>query len=292
MHDPDRQSILAAPAKINLHLRILGLRPDGFHELRTLFYPVHGLADALRIEPGHDEHMYLRCPQNPKLESTDNLIFKAWKAYGEASGFQPGVFVTLNKRIPMGGGLGGGSSDAAAMLRWLDANAGDMSLDRAALIELAAKLGADVPFFLDDGPAWAGGIGEELTPADVDLDGLTLVLACPDVHVDTPWAFRAWDEANGFPEAAQSLTTEPLNNKNPSPVSPPTVSNDFETVVFAEFPELREIKETLLRHGAAAAAMSGSGASLFGLFRTGRAADEAAESLQNDGIEIHVMERP
>ena len=284
------ESFLAAPAKINLHLRILGLRPDGYHELLTLFYPVRDLYDTLRIEPGHDEHMYMRCPEHPDLESTSNLIYRAWKAFGEATGFQPGLFVTLTKRIPMGGGLGGGSSDGAAILRWLNEQAGGRALPAQELVTLAASLGADLPFFLSDTPAWASGIGDKLAPTEVDLEGMTLVIACPAIHVDTPWAFRAWDQANGSPKASESLTTPVMDTKNPSPVSPPVVTNDFEPVVFAEHPTLREIKEKLFKNGAAAAAMSGSGASLFGLFRNRGSAVAAARALEKDGHEVFRMD--
>ncbi|MDD3312437.1 4-(cytidine 5'-diphospho)-2-C-methyl-D-erythritol kinase [Pseudodesulfovibrio sp.] len=290
MQAPVSESLLAAPAKINLHLAILGRREDGYHELSTLFYPVRDLADTLRIEPGHDEHMYMRCPENPDLESTSNLIYKAWKAFGAATGFQPGLFVTLNKRIPMGGGLGGGSSDGAAMLRWLNDNAGERALPLQALMDLAAGLGADMPFFLLDGPALATGIGERLTPTAVDLAGLFLLLACPPVHVDTPWAFKAWDAANDRPQASQSLTSRYMESKNPSSISPLVVSNDFEPVVFAEHPILRKIKEKLIRSGAVCAAMSGSGASLFGLFRNRGSAMSTARALQNDGIDTVVMD--
>lgn len=294
MHDhtpePISESILAAPAKVNLHLRILGLREDGYHELRTLFYPVTDLYDTIRIEPAHDENMYMRCPENPDLETTSNLIYKAWKAFGAATGYQPGMFVTLNKAIPMGGGLGGGSSNAATMLRWLNDNAGSKGLPFRDLVTLAAELGADVPFFLMNGPAWAGGIGEELEPAAISLSGTTLLLAFPDIHVDTPWAFRAWDEANGYPKASESLTTSARDTKNASPVSAPVVRNDFEPVVFEKHPSLRKIKETLIQAGAASAAMSGSGASLFGLFRNRDAAKNAAEALKRNGIEIFMMD--
>ena len=126
---------LIAPAKINLHLEILGIRPDGYHELNTLFYPVAMPCDLIKIEPGHDEHIYMRCPENPDLESTSNLIYKAWEKFGEATSHQPGIFVTLTKRIPMGGGLGGGSSDCATMLRWLNDTAGDKALSSDELTE-------------------------------------------------------------------------------------------------------------------------------------------------------------
>ncbi|QGY40489.1 4-(cytidine 5'-diphospho)-2-C-methyl-D-erythritol kinase [Pseudodesulfovibrio cashew] len=288
--EPFSESILASPAKINLYLKVLGLREDGYHELDTLFYPVDDLHDTVRIEPGHDEHMYLRCPECPDLESTSNLIYKAWKAFGAATGFQPGMFVTLNKTVPMGGGLGGGSSNAATMLRWLNENAGPNALTTQELLALAATLGADVPFFLMDGPALARGIGEELTPASPGLSGMTLVLVMPDLHVDTPWAFQAWDEANDFRKIDDSLTTLGKDTKNPSPVSPLEVVNDLEPVVFAKHPTLRKIKEKLIQTGAAAAAMSGSGASLFGLYRNRDSAMSAVRALKENGTEIVVTE--
>ncbi|ADU61898.1 MAG: 4-(cytidine 5'-diphospho)-2-C-methyl-D-erythritol kinase [Pseudodesulfovibrio sp.] len=285
---PTKTATLMAPAKINLHLRILGLRQDGYHELRTLFHPVSTLCDTLAVEPGPDGDFYLRCPDNPALEGPSNLVYRAWKAYGEATGFQPGLFVTLTKRIPMGGGLGGGSSDAAAMLRHLQSLAADRALAPDRLNAMAARLGADVPFFLMDGPAMAEGIGERLTPAPVNLSGLTLVLACPDIHVDTAWAFRAFDTAARL-EPREFLTTSALNTKNASPVSPLPIVNDFEPVVFQAHPRLREIKEKLIRDRASAAAMSGSGASLFGLFRDRGVGVSAARALEREGVSVHLQ---
>ena len=283
---------LIAPAKINLHLEILGLREDGYHELRTLFYPVPLPCDLIDVMPSPDQDFYIRCPERPELETTSNILYKTWKLFGEASGFRPGIFVALTKRIPLGGGLGGGSSNAAALLKWLNDEAGDNALSDEALAELAAKLGADVPFFLQDGPAWAGGIGEKLVAAEVDLSGSTLVLACPDIHVDTAWAFRAWDKKYGAPNAHESLTSDKGDTKNPSPVSPREMTNDFEPVVFEEHPSLGDIKQTLLDNGAEHAAMSGSGASLFGIFRDGDSATSAARALEKQGIEIFQVACP
>jgi len=280
---------LTAPAKINVFLRVLGMRDDGYHELHTLFHPVTGLCDTLKIEPGPEGDFFLRCPGHPDLEGPSNLLYRAWKAHGEATGSRPGLFVTLTKRIPMGGGLGGGSSDAAAMLRHLQRLAGKHALNRDNLMALAAKLGADVPFFLMDGPAQARGIGERLTPAGVDLSGLALVLACPELRVDTAWAFRAFDAARSGPVARESLTTHALDTKNASPVSPLPVANDLESVVFQAHPMLRKIKEKLILAGASAAAMSGSGASLFGLFRDEDLAAAAVRALDQDGVSVHTQ---
>ncbi|MUM77899.1 4-(cytidine 5'-diphospho)-2-C-methyl-D-erythritol kinase [Pseudodesulfovibrio sp. F-1] len=282
-------TILTAPAKINVFLRVLGKRGDGYHELHTLFHPVTGLCDTLGVDPGPEGDFFLRCPGFPDLEGPSNLVYRAWKAHGEATGLRPGLFVTLTKRIPMGGGLGGGSSNAAAMLRHLQARAGERALDRDTLMALATKLGADVPFFLMDGPAEARGIGERLTPAGVDLTGLTLVLACPHLRVDTAWAFRAFDTARSGPGAWESLTTPALDTKNASPVSPLPVANDLESVVFKAHPMLRKIKEKIVIAGASAAAMSGSGASLFGLFRDENVAQDAVRALDLDGVSVHTQ---
>jgi len=286
IQEPISESILASPAKINIYLKVLGLRQDGYHELDTLFYPIHGLYDTIRIEPGHDEHMFMRCPENPDLESTSNLIYKAWKAFGEATGYQPGMFVTLNKNIPMGGGLGGGSSNGATILRWLNENAGAKALSHDELIQLAAGLGADVPFFLMDGPARAQGIGEKLEASDISLSGFTLLLAMPNLHVDTPWAFKAWDEKHESISNKESLTTPANLTKNSSPDSTMVVENDLESIVFSQHPELRSIKESLMQSGAMAASMSGSGATIFGLFRDRTNAETAAAHLEKNGIEI------
>ncbi|MBC17157.1 MAG: 4-(cytidine 5'-diphospho)-2-C-methyl-D-erythritol kinase [Desulfovibrio sp.] len=286
IQEPISESILASPAKINIYLKVLGLRQDGYHELDTLFYPIHGLYDTIRIEPGHDEHMFMRCPENPDLESTSNLIYKAWKAFGEATGYQPGMFVTLNKNIPMGGGLGGGSSNGATILRWLNENAGTKALPHDELIQLAVGLGADVPFFLMDGPARAQGVGEKLEASDISLSGFTLLLAMPDLHVDTPWAFKAWDEKQESISNKESLTTPANLTKNSSPDSTLVVENDLESIVFSQHPELRSIKERLMQSGAMAASMSGSGATIFGLFRDRANAESAAAHLEKNGIEI------
>lgn len=281
--------ILQAPAKINLSLRILRRRPDGYHDLVSLFAPVPGLCDTLEIAPA-SEGCRIE-PPIPGLPVEANLIHRAWSAFGEATGFRPGLRVGLTKRIPSGAGLGGGSSDAAAMLLWLNGQAGKRALEQAALTALAASLGADVPFFLLGGPAWATGIGEVLTPVELDLSPFTLVLVSPDIHVSTPWAYRRWDELN--PEAAQHIAREDLlttghhAHMNRSSLLPITVWNDFEMAVFPEFPRLRRIKETLIGLGAACCAMSGSGSSLFALFREPEQAQSAIQAMRTEGAPVH-----
>lgn len=283
---------LQAPAKINISLFITGRREDGFHDLESLFLPVPGLADSLEIRPGAPgsgcriEPELASCPQDK------NLAYKAWLAYARATGFAPDIRVVLTKRIPTGAGLGGGSSDAAAMLRWLQEKAGRAALDDCALNALAARLGADVPFFLLSGPAVAEGIGEKLTPVDIDLSGFTLVLALPQVHVSTPWAYGAWDALMGTKNTAQQgsdcLTSARTANKRRVSLSPVVVRNDFEVVVFPAHTALRVIKEQLFSLGAVSAVMSGSGAGIASLFRDCRLAQDAAKAMRLNGVPVHV----
>lgn len=283
---------LQAPAKINLSLWIMGRRANGYHDLESLFVPMPGLADTLEISAAAAGSGCLVTPELPDTPAEKNLVFRAWKAYAQATGSAPDVLVRLTKRIPTGAGLGGGSSDAAAMLRWLQAQAGGRALAQAELVRLAAGIGADVPFFLQNGPAWARGIGDELTPVDLDLSAFTLLLVLPPVHVSTAWAYGAWDEharrvANAK-DCAECLTTLASTHKRRVSLSPVVVHNDFEAVVFPAHPDLRVLKERLLNMGAASAAMSGSGAGLAALFRERRVALEAADGLRTNGLPVHI----
>lgn len=192
-------TILTAPAKVNLYLKIVRKREDGYHELDTLFHPFPALADTLELTE-KAEGCSIRC-NDFDLPTEDNLIYKAWDKYAEATGFRPGLHIELIKRTPTGAGLGGGSSDAASMLRYLNSHPDSPGMEHDNLNSLAAGLGADVPYFLLDGPAWAKGIGEILSPCEVDLSDLTALLACPDVHVNTAWAYKEWSN----PDRARNL---------------------------------------------------------------------------------------
>ncbi len=287
--NPDRTpadaEVLKAPAKINLTLDILSRRPDGFHELSTLFLPLPEPCDTLTVTPAPaGTGLALDCP-GLDLPPDKNLVHKAWSAYAKATDFAPDLAVRVDKAIPEGAGLGGGSSDCAAMLRHLNRTA-PKPLDPIALNQLAAGLGADVPFFLLGGPAWAAGIGEELTPAKVDLTGLHLVLACPDLHVDTAWAYREWDKARKPSQDAVFLTSLRAGSTNHAPAGPVILRNDFEKVVFPAHPELGRLKARLYFLGANAVVMSGSGASVFALFRDRTRAQKAAVRLGEEGMRV------
>jgi len=301
---PAPAASLRAGCKVNLYLRITGVRPDGYHELDTLFLPLPEPHDLLHVAPHAGEGIAFTCTE-PDVDPARNTVVAAYEGFATATGFRPGLAAHLEKRIPHGAGLGGGSADAAALLRHLAALCAQQAPGRAPTPEtlrtIAAKVGADVPFFLMDGPAQATGIGEVLTPvpqeelAALGLAGMHLVLACPPLRVSTPWAYRAWDAANppgahAAPEAGRSakslrpcLTSESLEDRNPLSRSP-WLTNSFEPVVFQTHATLRRTKEFLLRRGACAALMSGSGASLFALFRKHGTARDVAEALRNDNI--------
>jgi 4-diphosphocytidyl-2-C-methyl-D-erythritol kinase len=276
---------LYARPKINLYLEITGVREDGYHELTTLFHPLPGPVDELALRPAAPgAGLVLEC-DDAELAGPSNLVWKAWDGYAGATGFRPDVRCRLTKRIPSGAGLGGGSSDAAAMLRWLQEQAGEAALEPEPLVRLAAGLGADVAFFLQDGPAWAAGVGERLQPADVDLSGFSLVLVCPASTVNTAQAYREWDRLYASGEAKPAILTCAAKEdmRLLCPILPP-LFNSLEPAVFASRPGLGRIKEELLSLGAAGAMMSGSGSSVFGLFRERSAAEFGARRMAAAGI--------
>lgn len=295
------QTITLKPGcKVNLVLDILGRRDDGYHELDTLFWPLAEPTDTITISPGSpDSGLTLSC-SDPALANPSNTIHKAYMAFASATGLTPDLAVHLVKAVPMGAGLGGGSADAAALLLHLAALAGPRAPSPESMNALAASVGADVPFFLLNGPAWARGIGERLEPISDDLramvSGLALVLVRPDIHVSSAWAYRAWDERFAGTQARDaardmgSLTCGPSRIKSPSCFRL-RVRNGFEDVVFDAHPKLREYKEKLLRLGASGAGLSGSGAGLFALFRDQEKASSAADAFRKASVQasVHIV---
>ncbi len=280
--------------KLNLWLRILSRRPDGYHELDTLFYPLAEPSDVLRVVVRPSGlGLRLHCT-DPVLATADNLVSRAYRTMLQATGSLPPLDVHLDKRVPMGAGLGGGSADCAAILSCCNELAGERRLPPETLTELATGLGADVPFFLQPHPAHARGIGEVLRPMPwirERLAGLWLVLACPQVQVSTSWAYQTWDslEADGKADAAHdTLTSAMATDMRLFCFETLLLANDFESVVFPQYPELRALKEGLLRQGAVAACMSGSGSSVFGFFRLEDRARDACRMLRQAGVSVYL----
>jgi 4-diphosphocytidyl-2-C-methyl-D-erythritol kinase len=269
-----RRARVRALAKINLDLRVLGKRPDGFHELRTIFQTI-SLHDSLDIAytPGRKTAIEL----SDHLNIPDNLVIKAARLAMEGMRASGAVEMRLTKRIPMGAGLGGGSSDAAAVLLALPALVG-RPLDLRKLSEIGQQLGSDVPFFLLGGTAAGIGRGTELFPLP-DMPPKQGVLVAPGLHVNTAQAYR---------DLSPRLTTESQQNKIFSFQShtfgwgrEEPFENDFEKVVFEQHRGLALWKQRLKKAGAQVALMTGSGSALFGLFDSAAAATRAMELLGN-----------
>ncbi len=279
---------LTAGCKVNLYLDIVGVRADGYHEIESLFYPLPVPSDTLTVEEGGGAGLRLTC-SDPSLATDGNILAKAYRAFASATGFAPGVALHLRKNIPMGAGLGGGSSDAAVFLKWLNSRAGRLALDAGGLARLALSLGADVPFFLQDAPAWVTGIGERLEPVACDLSDYVVVVACPEVHVNTRWAYGSWDEVNlsGPARPRKELTPENSTIKKFCFTKPPKLWNTFEEIVFREFPMLYGVKKQILECSADACVMSGSGSSFVALFSSAADARRCAAKMRVSGIACH-----
>lgn len=263
------QITLAAPAKVNLSLQVLGRRDDGYHELATLMQPL-SLADELCLSD-QASGLVFSC-DDPSIQE-DNLVTKAALAYFQALGAKPRARLHLKKRLPVAAGLGGGSSDAASTLLGLNALHGG-ALPPATLAQLAAGLGADVAFFLAGCTSFCLGKGELVRPWP-EFPLLDYVLVNPGFAVSTAWVFREFDLTWTKAKPGHRINRSPSRSLPASQM----LVNDLEAVTLAAHPVLARIKEELLELGAWGALMSGSGPTVFGVFAETDAAEQAARSL-------------
>jgi 4-diphosphocytidyl-2-C-methyl-D-erythritol kinase len=255
------------PAKVNLYLRVVGRRPDGYHEVVTVMQPLT-LADTLTVTLA-GAGISLRCDRPDLPQGEENLVWRAARQFQEETGLTMGVRLSLSKRIPVAAGLGGGSSDAAGTLLALNELAGrPLAPDR--LHRLASRLGADVPFFLAREPAVGRGTGTELSP--VTLLPYWYLLVNPGVPLSTRWVYENLDLAG----LQETPATEAWDPEHPET----WVANDLGTVALKRFPELAELLAGLSDAGAWCQGISGSGPTLFGLFRTREAAHQAGLRLR------------
>ena len=251
-------------AKINLGLHVVSRRQDGYHDLETLFYPI-GLKDALEIIPMTNEDPPFvtkgyRLHQGGiplQGDAEENLVVKAWKLIAAEKNIPP-LEIHLLKKIPFGAGLGGGSSDGAAMLQLLN-DTFTLGYSDEELAALAARLGADCAFFIRNRPALATGIGDLLEPIDLDLSHLKVVVVKPDIGVSTAEAY-----AMITPRQPEQRLREVVSL--PVTAWKEQMKNDFEAPVFKKYPEIWQIKQQLYEIGAGYASMSGSGSAVYGLF--------------------------
>lgn len=247
--------IIFPSAKINLGLKVLRKRADGYHDIETCMLPIP-LFDVLEILPSKDLK-FLQTGNKIEGQLEDNLVFRAWHLLHERHN-APSARIHLQKHIPTGAGLGGGSSDAAHLLRGMNALFG-LQVSTERLQELGAELGSDCPFFIKDLAQLASGRGEVLSDCALDLKGWHLKLVYPQIHVSTAQAYAG---------VQPSETGIDLKTILELPVKEwkPLLLNDFEKSVFSAFPEIARLKDELYAEGAVYASMSGSGSAVFGLF--------------------------
>ncbi len=260
-------------AKINLGLKVIGKRPDGFHEIRTVYQTV-GLADQLQITVSSRQNgICLECDHQELSSGPENLVYRAAELWQRARDFKGGIRLRLGKKIPMGAGLGGGSSDAAVTLLALEYLTGNR-LDSLIRRQLAAKLGSDVPLFLLGGRVLGCGRGEEVYPL-TDFPGRPCLIAFPGFAVSTAEAYAALGLR--LTQGGENRKIDDLGERPPFPLEDwGPAENDFEIYVFARWPELARVRSQLIRAGAETASLTGSGSALYAVFESAQQLNHAA----------------
>ena len=283
--------------KLNIGLRVLGKRPDGYHELQTAFVPCYAYSDCLEIVPAASFEVEITGPEYTGWDPSEDLTARAWRLLRADFGIPP-VRISLEKRSPVGAGLGGGSADGAFALAALN-EMFSLGLSKERLAEYAAQLGSDCAFFVYNFPMFASGRGEVLEPIRLPLDGYRFEVAVPPgVHVSTKEAYEGLAVPEGQPCQKSLKMTDPPGEKGggsdengekrqgtlsageatasdlrelltATPIEKwrDAVVNDFEASIFPKYPAIAELKEDFYRRGAVYAAMSGSGSAVFGIFK-------------------------
>jgi 4-diphosphocytidyl-2-C-methyl-D-erythritol kinase len=262
-----------APAKINLSLRVTGRRRDGYHELDSVFLPI-SIYDRVDIElrPAHAAAVQLRCDSDTLPTDERNLAFKGAREFLAEFSLRAEVLINLHKEIPTGAGLGGGSSDAGAVLRMMAELCGVRQ--SAALLAVAIRLGADVPFFLNPTPSRVRGIGERIEALD-RIEKPFLLIAVPSVEVPTALVFRDLQPDHWSGPAPERDMLAIIQGR----IRREHLVNDLEQVAIAKWPEIGEVKKLLEAAGARAAAMTGSGGSVFGIFDSSSGVSRARQEI-------------
>ena len=246
-----------SPAKINIGLRIIGKRKDGYHNLETIFYPLL-LADVISFEK--NEKTILETDSDELKQAKEDLIIKAKDIIENYTGEKMNVRINLQKNIPLGAGLGGGSSNAAATLKSLN-TLFNLNCNYETLADLALKLGSDVPYFLNPVACFATSRGEKIKNISLSLSN-PILLVNPGINISTKWAFDQVTVVNDKDTLQKLANLEVLTVDDIKQFA----TNDFEEIVFAEYPEIRILKEELYSLGAAFVMMTGTGSTLYGIF--------------------------
>lgn len=259
--------------KVNLGLHVVQKRPDGYHDLQTVFFPLP-FRDILEILPSSSFAFHstgLTIPGDP----ASNLCVKAYQLVKDRFPELPPVYIHLHKIIPMGGGLGGGSSNGSFTLLALN-EIFDLKLARKDLLEMSIQLGSDCPFFIMNEPSYATGRGEQMKPVDINLKGYYIILVLPGIHVSTAQAFSGIIPKKPKKDLEHNIGMAPDRWKD-------WLINDFEDSVFLQFPEIEVIKSWLYQQGAVYASMTGTGSTVYGLFKEKPALAQAPNG------EVHII---
>jgi 4-diphosphocytidyl-2-C-methyl-D-erythritol kinase len=272
--------MMLAYAKINLGLYVVARRPDGYHDIETVFCRI-GIADRITFSPHDEISVTSTSPEVPSDAS--NICHKAATMLRTHLGVSEGANIHIEKHVPVGAGLGGGSADAAMVLHALPAF-WNKSVSPDDQFRMALQIGSDVPYFLKDGAAVGRGRGESLEYFPLDIP-FSILLCNPNIHVSTAWAYgRIRPGTVGKPDDLRGSVTKGMSH----PEILQTLRNDFEDVVFESYPIVRQIKEEILQWGAVFAMMSGSGSTMFGFFDNADAAEALASDFVDRGYKAFV----
>lgn len=269
---------LRANAKINIVLDVVGRRSDGYHELKTLFYETR-LHDVIEFKKSNKYGIRISCTDSAIPLGEKNIVYKAAKLLFDKYVPNAGIDIHIEKHIPHGAGLGGGSADAAATIKAIN-ELYQLKLNNSAMEAIGARLGADVPFFISGGAAYACGIGDKLTSlCDCDIKMPLLLIAKPDFNISTAEAYRALDNEDELyhPDADEAVRC--FKTGNAAGVCA-LAGNSFEKPVFKMYPQIEEIKRLFLNDGAAASVMTGSGSAVFAFFNNEKQMERAAHNIK------------
>ncbi len=270
-----------SPAKVNLRLKVTSRRSDGYHELDTLFIPLSSPADKLTINIiSHDSGISLNSSDSGLPTGPDNICCKAVQAYLKASGIKAGVSIELKKIIPVAAGLGGGSSNAAAVLSALNEHFQALPVEK--LMAVAVSIGADVPFFINGRPATAQGIGEQLDYLDFDAAQIPVLVAAPDFPVSAAWAYQHLTPENIGPAGNETVDMVAAVKVSDWEKVASLIHNDLAFALYDKFPIMTVLKAILLDSGALNAEVSGSGPSMFAIYPDKDTCRKAAEAVKQE----------
>ena len=268
---------LKAYAKINVGLRIIGQRDDGYHSIKTLYQTVN-IYDEVKLNLKDEQGVTFNWQGEKVPDGDDNICSKAANSFFEFIGEEKGVNIELEKTLPVGSGLGGGSSDAACVIRGLNELL-DTKLSIKNMEDIASELGSDIPFFIRGGCQYDEGIGDELSPGELSEEWV-LLLVVPDIHIDTSWAYE------GIHPLSLTRNINDVNlasfPHNGDAKNRKMFRNDFEPLVFSKYPEISDIKKSLLKSEAEFASLSGSGSAVYGLYETTEKAEKAMKLVSRE----------